>query len=207
MSSAEPVVLFDAESTLLTGPLLGRIADGLALRLGVSRTRLRNLLEGLGPAEIGRGDVDAKSLAESLSDELDVKVTAAKVKAWVGHAVVYDPDGLERLAQWAGCERAAIVGGSAPGVPERIRADLRALLPAERQVYAHEADAALDSSEFYGAAAQALMTEPDRLILYSRDPARREAATQAGCQAVAALEAPPEDGGGDAEPDAESAGD
>ena len=180
-------VLFDAEGVLVAGDVLDRAAAGIALRLGVSRMDVNKALHDVDRGELESGQVSAQDLADLLAQEMDVEVDPKHLQQWIGMAQVYDVAGLTQLAAWAKVEQAAVVGGSAPGFPERIRADLGSMLPPERHLYAHEADAALSSPEFYQAAADCFQVSLDSMLLFSPSEERRKAATEAGCQAVANL--------------------
>lgn len=186
-TSSGPFVLFDAETTLLAGELMQRIAAGLALRMSASERDVAQALAGLDQGKFEAGAVSAKDLAEALRKAIDVKVSPTKVSQWLGQCLVYDTEGMSQLARWAKAERAAVVGGSAPGLPERLRTDSSRLLPPERHLYSHEAGASLSTPEFYKAAAEAFMKDPSEMVLYSRSEARRNAATAAGCQAMISL--------------------
>src|SRR5690606_5795288 len=98
--------------------------------------------------------VSAQDLADLLAQEMDVEVEPRHLQQWIGMSQVYDVAGLTQLAAWAAAEQACVVGGSAPGFPERVRADLASMLPPERHLYAHEADASLSSPDFYQAASE-----------------------------------------------------
>lgn len=180
-------VLFDAEGVLVAGDVLDRAASGIALRLGVSRSDVNKALHDVDRSELEGGQVSAKDLADLLAQEMDVEVEPRHLQQWIGMAQVYDVVGLTQLAAWAAVEQAAVVGGSAPGFPERVRADLASLLPPERHLYSHEADASLSSPEFYRAASECFQVSLDSMLLFSPDEERRKAATEAGCQAVANL--------------------
>lgn len=180
-------VLFDAEGVLVAGDVLDRAAAGIALRLGVSRSDVNKALHDVDRGELEGGQVSAQDLADLLAQEMDVEVEPKHLQQWIGMAQVYDVAGLTQLAAWAAVEQAAVVGGSAPGFPERVRADMASMLPPERHLYAHEADASLSSAEFYQAAAECFQVPVDSMLLFSPNEERRKAATEAGCQAVAAL--------------------
>lgn len=199
-------VLFDAEGVLVAGDVLDRAAAGIALRLGVSRSDVNKALHDVDVHELEGGQVSAKDLADLLAQEMDVEVDPRHLQQWIGMAQVYDVAGLTQLAAWSAVEQAAVVGGSAPGFPERMRADLATLLPPERHLYAHEADASLSSPEFYQAASECFQVPLDAMLLFSPSEERRQAAMEAGCQAVANLGMePPRPDQDDAHPDPRAA--
>ncbi len=187
MTLAETFVLFDGEGTLLKGSLIPRLSKGLALRASASERKLKAALDGFDAEKLEQGKISAKDLLKAFGKAVDKSLTATKLAAWLGESLVYSPAGLTLLTQWATYDRAAVVGGSMPGIPERMRTDLLALVPPERHLYAHEAGASLSDPAFYQAASEAFQKDIQQFILFSPNEARRKAALEAGCQAVVTL--------------------
>ena len=187
MTLAETFVLFDGEGCLLKGALIPRLSKGLALRASSSERKLKVAFDALDPGKLEQGKISAKDLLKAFGKALNKKLTATQLSAWLGEAVVYSPAGLTLLTKWAFQDRAAVVGGSMPGIPERVRTDLLTLVPPERHLYAHEAGASLSDPAFYQAASEAFQKDLAQLVLYSPCEKRRAAAVEAGCQAVITL--------------------
>lgn len=178
------LLLFDWEDVLVHGPFMERLASSASLRLSVPRRDLEAALAELDEMSLRNGEVSLAQLAHHLADELEREITPEELMAVLQESVIYQLDGLAALGRFAARGQAAVVGGSHPGVPERLRKDLLHLIPPERHVYAHEAGHPVSDSQFFPAAAEALQVDLESLFLVTRRENVLLAAKQAGCGAI-----------------------
>jgi FMN phosphatase YigB (HAD superfamily) len=184
MSETPEVLLFDWEDVLVCGPFLDRLAACSSLRLAVLRREAKAVFNTLEVEELRKGNLSLEALGKVLGEHFQRDLSLEEMEDCIRSSMVYDLDGLALLDLWTARGKAAVVGGSPPRVPEKLRQDFATLLRPEHHVYAHEAGHSNLTPEFYKVVAEALEKEPTSLFLLSKHPQALVAAQEAGCGAV-----------------------
>lgn len=182
------ILLVDWEGILLEGPLKTLWAASASLRLGLTRKQSTELLERFGDEDLASGSVQSQDLAAALAEGLGRRIPGSQIEACLQAGMIYNLEGLALVGRWAAAGRVAVVGGSPPSVPEKLRDDLFSCLPPERHVYAHEAGSGLSQGAFYQVAAEALGRGTSEMALVSLSTRAREAAAAAGLEVFESLE-------------------